>query len=180
MMEDIGNSNFEEEKKFFINNKSANGLPGASLEAKLLLPLKCLAYGVPAHDFRDYFQMSQTLARECCFQFDKTIHKIYQHEYLRLPTPADIKAITKLHKYKHEVDGMFGSLDCCHAFWKNCPMGWQGSFQGKEGKPSIVLEAITDYHLWFWHVSYGYAGTLNDLNILNFFSFSTVLTRWNL
>jgi hypothetical protein len=29
------------------------------------------------------------------------------------------------------------------------------------------MEAICDYHLFFWHVSYGYAGTLNDLNILN-------------
>ena len=166
LMEDIGNSNFEE-TKFYINNKSASGMVGAALQAKLLLPLKCLAYGVPAHAFRDYFQMSQTLARECCFKFDQTIHKLYEHEYLRLPTPADLKAITKLHKMAHEVDGMFGSLDCCHTFWKNCPMGWQGSFQGKEGKPSIVLEAITDYHLWFWQVSYGYAGTLNDLNILN-------------
>jgi hypothetical protein len=165
-MEDIGNSDFEE-TKFFMNNKSANGISGASLEAKLLLPLKCLAYGVPAHAFRDYFQMSQTLARECCLKFDQTIHKIYQQEYLRLPTPSDLKAITKLHKYAHEVDGMFGSLDCCHTIWKNCPYGWQGSFQGKEGKPSIVLEAIADYHLWFWHVSYGYAGTLNDINILN-------------
>ena len=29
------------------------------------------------------------------------------------------------------------------------------------------MEAICDYHLWFWHVAYGYAGTLNDKNILN-------------
>jgi hypothetical protein len=152
LMEDICNSNFEE-KNFFMNNKSATGLIGASLEAKLLLPLKCIAYGVPAHAFRDYFQMSQTLARECCFKFDQIMLKVYEQEYLRLPTAADLKAITKLHKTVHGVDGMFGSLDCCHTFWKNCPMGWQGSFQGKEGKPTIVLEAICDYHLWFWHVS---------------------------
>ena len=29
------------------------------------------------------------------------------------------------------------------------------------------MEAICDYNLFLWHVSYGYAGTLNDLNILN-------------
>ena len=29
-----------------------------SLEAKLLIALKCLAYGVPATAFADYFQMS--------------------------------------------------------------------------------------------------------------------------
>jgi hypothetical protein len=26
---------------------------------------------------------------------------------------------------------------------------------------------MSDYHLWFWHASFGYAGSLNDLNILN-------------
>jgi hypothetical protein len=29
------------------------------------------------------------------------------------------------------------------------------------------LEAICDYHLWFWHGLFGDAGSLNDLNILN-------------
>jgi hypothetical protein len=51
--------------------------------------------------------------------------------------------------------------------WKNCPKGWQGSYKGKERKPSISLEGICDYHKFVWHASYGYAGTLNDINILN-------------
>ena len=62
---------------------------------------------------------------------------------------------------------MFGSLDCMHTYWKNCPVAWQGSYQVKERKPSIVLEAVADHNMWFWHAAYGYAGTLNDLNILN-------------
>ncbi len=33
-------------------------------------------------------------------------------------------------------------------------------------KPTIVLEALCDYNLWFWHGAYGFAGSLNDLNIL--------------
>ena len=32
---------------------------------------------------------------------------------------------------------------------------------------TVVLEALADYHLWFWHASFGHAGSLNDLNILN-------------
>ena len=63
---------------------------------------------------------------------------------------------------------MIGSLDCMHTYWKNCPVGWQQSYQGKDkGTSTIVLEAIADHYLWFWHASYGYAGTLNDKNILN-------------
>jgi hypothetical protein len=30
-----------------------------------------------------------------------------------------------------------------------------------------VLEAVADYNMWFWHAPFGYAGSLNDLNILN-------------
>ena len=164
LMEDVGNAGI----KFFTDTVDCYGQEGASMEARLLLPLKCLAYGVPPHCFTDYFQMSKTLAKDCCIQFDLAIKKIYQKEYLRLPTPTDLKNICKLHKAVHGVDGMFGSLDCMHTLWKNCPVAWQGSFEGKEGKPSIVLEAIADYHLWFWHGAYGgYAGTLNDETILN-------------
>ena len=91
--------------------------------------------------------------------------EVYADEYLRTPTPEDLKAIMELHKKIHGVDGMFGSLDCCHTMWKNCPKAWQGSFKGKEDQPSIVLEAACDYHLWFWHAAYGYAGAMNDINI---------------
>ena len=144
-----------------------NGRVGASLDARLLLPIKSLAYGVPPHTFRDYFQMSTTLARDCYSNYNKIIIKIYKKEYLRLPTPADVKAIFQLHEHIHKIKGMMGSLDGMHTFWKNCPVAWQGDFNGAKGKPSIVLEAACDHHLWFWHTSYGYAGTMNDINIMN-------------
>jgi Plant transposon protein len=88
-------------------------------------------------------------------------------EYLRVPDGNDLKNICALHKEVHGVNGMIGSLDCSHTYWKNCPKAWQGSFQGKEGKPTVVLEAMCDYNMFFWHASYGYAGCLNDINILN-------------
>ena len=64
---------------------------------------------------------------------------------------------------------MMGSLDCMHTQWKNCPKAWQASYKSSKesGGPTVVLEAMSDYHLWFWHASFGYAGSLNDLNILN-------------
>lgn len=158
---------FYKMKKKFGDNQS-------SLEAKLLLPLKTLAYGVPAHTFIDYFQMSKEFARSCCIEFDKAIRRCYEHMYLKLPTALDLKRICALHKNVHIVDGLVGSLDCCHTFWKNCPKAWAGSYKGKEKKPSIVLEAVADYHLFLWHASYGYTGNLNDLTIL---SLSPLLDR---
>jgi hypothetical protein len=131
------------------------------------LPLRVLAYGVAVHTFNDYFQMSVSLARECVGRFNVKMVKIFKPEFLRLPTAEDLKEVTSLHRAVHGVDGMLGSLDCMHTHWKNCPKAWQGQFAGKGGKATIVLEAVADHYLWFWHASYGYSGTLNDLSILS-------------
>ena len=102
---------------FYSGNASANGDTVASLEARLLLPLKCLAYGVPPHTYIDYFQMSPPLARVCCMEFDKVIKRIYAKKYLKLPSAQDVKSIVNLHRKVHGVDGMIGSLDCSHTTW---------------------------------------------------------------
>jgi hypothetical protein len=40
-----------------------------------------------------------------------------------------------------------------------------GQYQGKEGRPTLVVEALADYNLFAWHAVFGYSGTLNDLSI---------------
>jgi hypothetical protein len=84
------------EYPFYKKQVDAIGKTGVSYEAKLLLPLKTLAYGVPSHCFRDYFQMSRALADKCCKEFYKTIISHYQKEYKRIPDEADLKYITNL------------------------------------------------------------------------------------
>jgi len=135
-MEDFGASGIP----FYTNTTDAFGKAGASLEAKLLLPLKTIAYGVPSHTFTDYFQMSETLARDCCTYFFSTIRQLYAAKYLRVPNSADLLSLSKLHEAVHGIRGLIFSLDCMHTSWKNCPVAYQGSFTGKEGKPTIVLE----------------------------------------
>lgn len=162
LMEDIKASNYP-----FFMSSDQDGISRSSIEARLLLPLKTLAYGVPPHTFIDYFQMSPQYASDCCKHFCKAVKLVYQKEFLRCPTKTDMNKITKLHKVVHDTEGLFGSLDCTHTFWKNCPKAWHGSYTGKEKKPSIVLEAACDYHLFFWHASYGYTGTINDITILS-------------
>jgi hypothetical protein len=95
------------------------------------------------------------------------LERLYQLEYLRLPTPEDLKNVNNLHKHVHGREGLFGSLDCMHVYWNKCPLAWQGSYKGSKGKPTVVLEAISDYNLWFWHASFGYCGTLNDKTIFD-------------
>jgi Plant transposon protein len=155
--------------RFYASQYDGTGAKGASLEAKILLPLKTMAYGTASHAFCDYFQMSKPLAVRCCDEYACIIKDLYSPEYLRVPDENDLIRMCKLHRAAHGVNGMMGSLDCMHTHWKNCPKAWQASYKsGKEsGGPTVVLEAMCDYHLWFWHASFGYAGSLNDLNILN-------------
>ena len=143
---------------------------GPILEAMLLLPLQVLALGVSPSSLCHYYQMSRMHAKEACNRFDVIVFRIYNHQYLSQPTATDLKNIVALHQRKHKVPGLMGSLDCTHLVWKNCPKAWEGSFKGKEKKTTIVLEAACDYNHYFWHASFGYPGSLNDVNILCFSS----------
>jgi hypothetical protein len=45
--------------------------------------------------------------------------------------------------------------------------GYQSDCTAPQGTPAILLEAVVDYHMFFWHVFYGYTGNIGDLNVLN-------------
>ena len=79
----------------------------------------------------------------------------------------DARKVELLHRKKFGARGCMGGLDCMHWRWDKCPVAWHGVFKGKEKYPSIVLEALCDANLWFWHAQFGHAGTLNDINIWN-------------
>ena len=122
IMDNIGRT----EDPFHMNIVDGAGREGASFEARLMLLFKSMACGVPPHCFRDCFQMSPTLAKKCVSKFHAKIKEVCQQECLRVPTKEDIQQIVKLHQVRHGVNGMFGSLDCMHTWWKNCPTAWKG------------------------------------------------------
>jgi hypothetical protein len=88
-----------------------------------------------------------------------------QKKFFSFLTPSDAEKVEAMHYKNHGVHGMIGSLDCSHFVWGNCPVAHHGQFQGKEGRPTIVVEAMADYNLYAWHAVFGYCGTLNDLSI---------------
>ena len=143
IIEDVMSTTVRDIHRFYARSMDATGKMGASYEAKILLPLKTFAYGIPPHTFIDYFQMSKGLAARCCDVFALSMKLLNDEIYRRIPDALDLKRIAKLHKERHGVNGMFGSLDCMHTPCKNCPKGWHASFKSRKETcgPTVVLEA---------------------------------------
>ena len=118
--------------------------------------------------FEDYFQISESSVRiafRCLFEAIASDDGI-RAEFLRPMDRASAERVTEMHFQKYGVRGLAFPLDCMHVAWKNGPMVWHGQFKnGKNKVPTIVLEAGADSNLWFWHASFGFPGTLNDLTI---------------
>jgi hypothetical protein len=111
--------------------------------------------------------MGESTAMASVKHFIKAVHSSKElcGDFFHPMSPADAKRVEEMHHKQHGVQGMVGSLDCSQFVWGNCPAAYHGQYQGKEGRPTVVVEAVADYNLYAWHAVFGYCGTLNDVNI---------------
>ena len=136
------------------------GQPNVCNNTKILLSLKCLGYGCSTNAWRDYFQMGEltgwlTVEMFCsCVAHNFVLCACYLCTY----TEENAKCVSLLHEDVHGIPGMLGSLDCMHVCWKNCSITYQGAYHGKEKFSILVLEAIANHNLWFWHAAFGFMG----------------------
>jgi hypothetical protein len=151
--------------QYFLQKPDCTGTLGHTPEVKITAALRMLAYGTPAHLNDDYLKIGETTSNEACMSFCHAINKIYEGDYLRRPTNADIfRLLSKA--TERGFPGMLGSLDCMHWQWKNCPVAHHGTYRGHKGHPTIILEAVASYDTWIWHAYFGMPGAANDLNVL--------------
>ena len=156
----------------------------------MAIALRQLAYGIPADACDELFGMSESTCRDIFLCFCASIVEIFKDEYLRLPNAADVSRLL-LENGERGFPGMLGSIDCMHWYWDKCPVVWAGmvfpfwvfniyrhfiscvtnnmagSFKGKGHKPSVILEAVADRSLYFWHAFFGVPGANNDLVVLD-------------
>lgn len=86
-------------------------------------------------------------------------------EFLRRPTHEDPQRIQA--GFEPEAfPGCIGALHCAGWAWHKLAKALQGNHVGKEGKPTLMLEAICDLYLRVWDVMFVIPGMLNDLNTL--------------
>jgi hypothetical protein len=125
-----------------------------------------LCYGMCADATDEYCRTSESTAIMSLKRFCVAIREEFESYHLRQPTRADFDKQLAINANRG-FPSMFASLDCMHYEWKNCPVAWQGDFGDRDGKKSIILEAIADGGLHIWHAFFGLPGSNNDVNVLD-------------
>ncbi|KAE8883390.1 hypothetical protein PF010_g26926 [Phytophthora fragariae] len=151
---------------YFVQKKDALGVPGLSPYQKVTAALRMCCYGVAADSTDEYLRLAESTAMKSFKRFALAVVTHFGAEYLRDPTEEDIHRHAELNA-RRGFPGMFGSLDCTHWVWKNCPVGWQGMYQDRDGNSSVIMEAVATKDLWIWHHSLGIPGSNNDINVLD-------------
>lgn len=151
--------------KFFRQLSDCTQRKGFSCNQKITAALRMLSYGICADALDETLAMSETTVLLCLENFCAGVYNCFHEEYLRTPTDSDLKNILR-RSSEQGFPGMLGSIDCCKWEWKNCPVGWHGQYEGKEGSPTVTLEAIADSTLWIWHAFFGMPGSCNDINVV--------------
>jgi hypothetical protein len=151
---------------YFQQKANCTGKLGASSLQKITAALRMLAYGAPADIIDEYVRMGESTIIESFKRFNRAIIEMYGEKYLRKPTEEELMRIAESNAARG-FPGCIGSIDCMHWRWKNCPKALAGQFKGyKKDGPTVVLEAVVDQDLTFWHAFFGLPGSLNDLNVL--------------
>lgn len=150
----------------FVRRVDALGVPGIHPLQRIVAAMRMLSTGVGGDVVDEYCRVSETSALISLKEFSKSVVAAFGGEYLRAPTESDLRRIMAINAARG-FPGCIGSIDCQHYRWRSCPKAWAGQFQGKEKSPTLVLEAIADAELWFWHVFFGMPGSCNDINVLD-------------
>jgi len=153
------------DRPFWAQRVNATGQPQAHPLQKLVAAFRVLAYGESNDRAEEYVRLSRsTIALAVKLFTEFMVDELGPH-YLRPRTPPEIEKILARNA-ERGLPGCLGSLDCSHWEWSSCPKARAGTYQGRDGRRSIVIEAICDEDTWIYHIFAGSPGSLNDINVL--------------
>eukprot|EP00294_Goniomonas_avonlea_P008603 CAMPEP_0114549320 /NCGR_PEP_ID=MMETSP0114-20121206/5464_1 /TAXON_ID=31324 /ORGANISM="Goniomonas sp, Strain m" /LENGTH=437 /DNA_ID=CAMNT_0001733993 /DNA_START=24 /DNA_END=1337 /DNA_ORIENTATION=+ len=156
----------QEHEPFFTQRRDATGVVGFSCRQKICAVLRLLAQGGSADTIAEMYKMAESTLLQTLRKFCVAVLQVFGPEFLRGPNEEELCVLLE-ENASRGFPGCIGSLDCSHWDWKNCPKAWAGQFQGKSNTSTVVLEAVADKKLRFWHAFFGVAGSNNDLNVLD-------------
>ncbi|XP_062021056.1 uncharacterized protein LOC133737540 [Rosa rugosa] len=99
--------------QYFVQKSDAAKKVGLLPQQKLTCSLRMLAYGVGADQCAEYCRMAKSTAIEALKRFTRGIVNLYSAEYLRAPTPADLRRLLAKAE-RRGFPGIIGSIDCMH------------------------------------------------------------------
>ncbi|XP_074352912.1 uncharacterized protein LOC141692069 [Apium graveolens] len=108
---------------YWHQKEDAVGLLGLLPQQKMTAALRMLAYGAAADQCAEICRMGESTTLECMKKLCQQVEGLFGEEYLRAPTPADLRRLLARGE-QMEFPSMIGSIDCMHWEWKNCPSGW--------------------------------------------------------
>ena len=149
----------------FMGRADAVGRVGASSLQRMYSVLQQLANGVCSFAVKDFSGVGQQLGRECLYSFCRFIIRRFGREYVGRWNKEEMEKEMAANA-ERGFPGMIGSIDCCHWVWDRCPIAWQGQYQDRNHKRSIVVEAIAGNDMYIHQAFVGLPGSLNDINIL--------------
>jgi Plant transposon protein len=130
--------NFDPE--FFEQRRDAVEKLGSTTDQKLWVALRLLGQGMGADYVVEVSRMSESLTSIYLKRFCAGVVRVFGDTYLRLPSSDDLKGIEDIYA-KLGLPGCIGAIDCAGWQWGACPVADQGLHRGKEGKPTLRLEA---------------------------------------
>ena len=151
--------------RFFQFAPDASGRKGASNMQKIVAAIRQLAYGTCSDHVHEYTGVAEKTASRALLKFCRWVIRTYGDEFMNTWGEAEIRKEMEVNA-KRGFPGMMGSIDCTHWQWKNCPIAWQGMYQDRNHKRSIVAEAICGHDMYFYQVYVGLPGSLNDIAIM--------------
>ncbi|XP_053698868.1 uncharacterized protein LOC128745822 [Sabethes cyaneus] len=137
---------------FFKQKIDAVGKRGLSTVQKVCAAVRMLAYGTSSDSVDEYLKMGDSTAMLCLKEFCSSILSDSSKRAKKEGFPVCLVASTA---------GTGSGTS------HKCPTAYKGQFTGKEGKATIVLEAIASSDTHIWHSFFGSPGSLNDINILD-------------
>jgi hypothetical protein len=79
---------------FFDEKADCNGSPSASTDQKLAAAFRALVYGESFDDIVEYSGLAESTNRECLLEFAHTVRKVFEEEWLSLPSEAECMQIS--------------------------------------------------------------------------------------
>ncbi|KAK2664863.1 hypothetical protein Ddye_003437 [Dipteronia dyeriana] len=128
----------EARDNYFVQRRDAMGR---------LVVYQMLAYVLPADATNKYIKIGESTTIESIKKFCRVVVEVFAQQYLRSPNADDVARLLRIGKHRG-FPGILVTQDCMHWKWKNYPTAWAGQYAGRNGSPTIILEAIVDYDLW--------------------------------